>query len=145
MRLEFQKLLQDSPGLEEKLNILPGRVFSGKEHPSPEAKAVFFCYSLPAPQIGGGKPDEEIKWTEEAGYTQWYLYDITSEKTTEGAEEIINLIRSTSQTPRYRSLSDETLSEIRQKMENHIKNSYFKKVQAPIGVKATLKAWMELS
>jgi len=145
MRLEFQKLLQDNPELEERLNVLPGRVFSGKQHPSPDAKAVFFCYSLPAPQIGTDKLDEEIKWTEEAGYTQWYLYDIASEKTAEGPEEIISLIRSTSQTPRYRSLSDETLSEIRQKMENHIKNSYFKKVQAPIGIKATLKAWMELS
>lgn len=30
-------------------------------------------------------------------------------------------------------------------IEKHIKNSYFKKVQAPVGVKANLKAWMELS
>ena len=145
MRLEFQKLLQDNPELEERLNVLPGRVFSGKQHPSPDAKAVFSCYSLPAPQIGTEKPDEEIKWTEEAGYTQWYLYDITSEKITDGPEDIIDLVRSNAQTPRYRSLSDETLSEIRRKIESHIKNTYLKKVQAPIGVKATLKTWMELS
>lgn len=30
-------------------------------------------------------------------------------------------------------------------VEKHIKNTYFKKVQAPVGVKAALKAWMELS
>lgn len=36
-------------------------------------------------------------------------------------------------------------TEIRGIVEKHIKNSYFKKVQAPVGVKATLKAWMELS
>jgi hypothetical protein len=36
-----------------------------------------------------------------------------------------------------------TLVEIRKKIEKHIKDSYFKQVQAPIGVKATLKAWME--
>lgn len=145
MRLEFQKLLQDNPGLEENLNVLPGRVFSGKEHPSPGAKAVFFCYSLPAPQRGTEKPDEEVEWTEEAGYTQWYLYDLQDEKIGEGPEEIIKLIRSTPQTPRHRSLPDESLSEIRQKMEKHIKNTYFKKVQAPVGIKARLKAWMELS
>lgn len=145
MRLEYQKLLQGNPGLEEHLNLLPGRVFSGKEHPSQEAKAVFFCYSLPAPQVGTDIPDEEIEWTEEAGYTQWYLYDFSSEIIAEGPEEIINLIRSTSQTPRYRSLSDEVLSNSRQNIEKHIKNTYLKKVQAPIGVKATLKAWMELS
>jgi len=42
-------------------------------------------------------------------------------------------------------MPDETLTEIRGMVEKHIKNSYFKKVQAPVGVKATLKAWMELS
>jgi hypothetical protein len=30
-------------------------------------------------------------------------------------------------------------------IEKYIKNSYLKKVQAPIGIKARLKAWMELS
>ncbi len=54
---------------------LPGRVFSGKEHPSPDARAVFFCYALPAPgsdnaedQNGEVKPPEE--WTEENGYVR---------------------------------------------------------------------------
>jgi len=145
MRLEYQKLLQDNLELEEHLNMLPGRVFSGKQHPSPEAKAVFFCYALPAPQVRTEKTDEDIEWTEEAGYTQWYLYDFSSEKIAEGPEDIINLVRSNSQTPRYRSLSDEVLSEIRLGVEKHIKNTYLKKVQAPIGIKATLKAWMELS
>ena len=145
MHLEFQKLLHENPGLEERLSILPGRVFSGRQHPSPKTKAVFFCYSLPAPLAAPNESNEAIQWTEEAGYVQWYLYDIVQEKVTEGPEEIINSIRSTPETPRFRSLPEETLSEIRRKIENQIKNSYLKKVQAPIGVKATLKAWMELS
>lgn len=33
----------------------------------------------------------------------------------------------------------------RESVERHIKNSYLKQVQAPIGVKPVLKAWMELS
>jgi len=145
MRLEFQKMLQDNPGLEERLNQLPGRVFSGKEHPSPESKAVFFCYALPAPKVVGGKHENDIEWTEEAGYTQWYLYDLSDSKIVEGPEDIIKLIRSTPETPRHRSLPDATLSDIRRKVEKHIKNTYLKSSNAPQGVKPILKAWMELS
>ncbi len=49
MHLEYQRLLQQYPGLPERLAALPGRLFSGKAHPSPGARAVFFCYSLPTP------------------------------------------------------------------------------------------------
>ena len=35
--------------------------------------------------------------------------------------------------------------EIRQRIEKHIKNTYLKQVQAPVGVKPVLKAWMELN
>ena len=48
MHLEFQKLLTDTPGFQKHLDQLPGRVFSGKEHPKPDTKALFFCYALPA-------------------------------------------------------------------------------------------------
>jgi superfamily II DNA or RNA helicase len=145
MRLEYQKMLQDNPGLEERLNLLPGRVFSGKDHPSPESKAVFFCYALPAPKAAGGKDQKDIEWTEESGYTQWYLFDLSDSKITEGPEEIIKLIRSTPETPRHRSLPDTTLSDIRRKVEKQIKNTYLKSSNAPQGVKPILKAWMELS
>ena len=37
------------------------------------------------------------------------------------------------------------LREIRLAVEKHIKNTYLKKVQAPVGVKPTLKCWMELN
>ncbi len=39
----------------------------------------------------------------------------------------------------------ETLAEIRSKIETHIKNTYLKSVQAPVGVKPALKAWLELT
>jgi hypothetical protein len=38
-----------------------------------------------------------------------------------------------------------TPEELRGKIEKHIKNTYLKSVQAPVGVKPVLKAWMELS
>jgi hypothetical protein len=157
MHLEYQKLLQDYPDLSARLALLPGRVFSAKAHPAPGAKAVFFCYALPAPAVSvtrnDGDTDEEndggtgdaTVWTEEAGLTGWYLYDLNTEQVVEEPAEIIDLIRSTPETPRQRGVPDETLTEVRGKVEKHIKQTYLKKVQAPVGVKPTLKAWMELS
>ena len=49
IRLELQRLLDCDPALAERLAALPGRVFSGKRHPSPGTQAVFFCYRLPRP------------------------------------------------------------------------------------------------
>jgi hypothetical protein len=63
----------------------------------------------------------------------------------EEPNEIIDLIRSTPTTPRHVLLPEKTLSDVRKQVESHIKNTYFKKVDAPVGVKAKLKAWMELS
>ena len=43
------------------------------------------------------------------------------------------------------SIAQTTLSEIRATVEKHIKNTYLKSAQAPVGVKPILKAWMELN
>ncbi len=145
MHIEFQQLLKDNPGLAERLNKLPSKVFSGKQHITPGAKAVFFCYALPAQRARDIKTGDEALWSEEIGHTKWYLYDIDSEKIVEEPTEIVGVIRSNPQTPRQRNLPDQTLSEIRKRIEKHIRNSYLKQVQAPIGVKGKLKAWMELS
>jgi len=148
MHLEFQQLLKDHPDLGEQLNALPGKVFSGKAHPSQGSSAVFFCYALPAPRIleKGEVVDRETdRWTEEAGQTGWYLFDLDAERVIEEPAEMIDLIRCDRETPRKHDVPEKTLSKIRAKVEKHIKNSYLKKVQAPVGVKPTLKAWMELS
>ncbi|MEW6034365.1 MAG: hypothetical protein AB1603_05890 [Chloroflexota bacterium] len=147
MHLEFQRLLQEDPGLEDHLNMLPGRVFSGKDHPSPGSRAVFFCYGLPAPTVrdlDSGIEGAE-KWTEEAGFARWYLYDLATGEISEDMADIIDLVRSQPDTPRRCTIERETLTGIRAKMDKHIKNTYLKQVQAPVGVKPSLKAWMELS
>ena len=59
--------------------------------------------------------------------------------------QIIELIRSTPQTPRATNIERATRSHIRAKIEKHIKNTCLKSAQAPVGVKPVLKAWMELS
>jgi hypothetical protein len=77
MHLEYQKLLQNDPGLELRLNALPGRLFSAKAHTKADTRAVFFCYALPAPpaQVKGKELQSAEEWTEEAGHTRSYLSD----------------------------------------------------------------------
>lgn len=147
MHLEYQKLLQENPDLEQRLNALPGKVFSGKAHPRENARAVFFCYALPAPPSETKDQEKQTAeaWTEEAGHTGWYLYDLETQKILDEPAEMIDFIRCRPGTPRRQVLEKQTLSEIRAKIDKHIKNTYLKQVQAPIGVKPRLKAWMELS
>jgi hypothetical protein len=144
MHLEFQSLLKAHPGLEERLRSLPGRVLSGRAHPKEGTRAVFFCYALPAPgraEVG----DAELEWSLEAGKTQWYLYDLASERILEEATEIVDFIRSEPATPRRCVLDRPTLTSIRERIDKHVRNTYLKKVQAPVGVSAQLRAWMELN
>jgi superfamily II DNA or RNA helicase len=147
MHLEYQKLLKDFPELEKKLNHLPKKVFSGKQNPQYSSKAVFFCYALPAPSLKE-KTSTRIKdseWTEEAGFSKWYLYDLNTKKIIDEPNDIIKFIRSTPETPRQHILDNKTLSETREEVETYIKNTYLKKVQAPVGISGILKSWMELS
>jgi hypothetical protein len=164
MHLEYQKLLADYPSLAERLNTLPSRVFSGKSHPTAGARALFFCYALPAVDHGAApeplarqrslfdaSPPEPLSqqlllpWTEAAGRTAWYLYDLATNGILDDTTAIIDLIRSAPDTPRHCTLEQKTLAEIRAKVERHIKNTYLKSVQAPGNVRPALKAWMELS
>jgi hypothetical protein len=164
MKLEYDRLLKDDPGLAQRLDAMPGRVFSGKAHPLPGTRAVFFCYALPA--VVQGVPTEDqvrqaslfsaaspepamqqglLAWTEAAGRTAWYLFDLAAEKILDDPTAMIDLIRSQPDTPRHCVQQPKTLKEIRERVEKHIKNTYFKSVQAPVGVKPVLKAWMELN
>lgn len=145
MRLELQRLLDADPSLGDKIAALPGRVFSGKVHPTPGTRAVFFCYRLPRPEITEGKVEDDMPWTEEAGETRWYLYLLEKQAILEEPADIVAAIRCTPETPRRCVIEQATLSEVRGKVEKHIKNTFLKAMQAPIGVKPVLKAWMELN
>jgi superfamily II DNA/RNA helicase len=157
IHLEFQKLLADTPALQQRLDQLPGRVFSGKEHATPGAKGLFLCYALPAEDktqssagvspasAPGVTPGDSSTWTTEAGQAGWYLYDITTGKILEQPEEIVTLIRSTPQTPRRVSMAQPDLHALRLKVEKHITQTYLKRLNAPLGVKPVLSCWMELN
>ena len=139
MRLEYQELLKENPLILDELKHFPTKVFSGKDHIKPDTKAVFFCYLLPAKDI------TTEQWTEDAASSKWYLYDLASEKIFKEPADIIDFIRCNKDTPRKTEIRKQDLIHIRKKMDNYIKNTYLKSVQAPIGVKQILKAWMELS
>lgn len=145
MHLEYQRLLKDYPDLMERIKGLPGKVFSGKEHPSPGTKAVFFCYALPAVAPVAAGEGGEPEWSTELGTAAWYLADPATGRIVEEPTEIVELIRSTPETPRVTKIAQKQLSEIRASVEKHIKNTYLKQVQAPVGVKPALQCWMELS
>lgn len=144
MDLEYQQLLRDHPELADRLPRMPGRVFSGKRHPAAGARAVFFCYALPGQSTtldAAGAP----LWTEDAGRCAWYLYDLASGAIAEEPTKIVDEIRCEPDTLRHCTIAQPTLSETRAKVEQHIRNTYLKSVNAPAGIKAVLKAWMELS
>ena len=139
MHLEYQVLLQADPELKDRLARFPGAIFSGRKRLAKGVRGVFFCYALPA------LDKEKNEFTEEAGTARWYLYDLDRETIFEEPGEIVRSIRSKPETPRRCTMEEKTLLDIRKRTEKHIKNSYLKRVNAPVGVKPRLRCWMELN
>ena len=125
--------------LEARLKRLPGATFSGRKRPAKGILGVFFCYALPA------LDREKGEFTEAAGTTRWYLYDLNRDAILEEPGEIVASIRSKPDTPRRCMTEQKTLIELRGKIEKHIKNTYLKRVDAPVGVEPRLRCWMELN
>ena len=139
MHLEYQAMLQADPELESRLKRLPGATFSGRKRVAQGICGVFFCYALPALDKEAGE------FTEDAGFTRWYLYDLARGVILEESGEIVASIRSKPKTPRKCITEEKTLIEIRAKIERHIKNTYLKRIDASVGVKPSLKCWMEVN
>jgi superfamily II DNA or RNA helicase len=139
MHLEYQALIQDHPELADRLNGLPGAFFSGRKRPAKGTRGVFFCYALPA------LDKETGEFTEAAGTTRWYLYDIEKIRILEEPGEIIESLRCKPTTPRRCITEGKALNDIRASVLKHIKDTYLKRVDAPVGVKPALKCWMEIN
>ena len=140
MHLEYQALIKRHPELADRLDGLPGSVFSGRRKLSKAARGVFFCYSLPALDA-----DEGV-FTLEAGPTRWYHYDLDADAIGESPGEIIESIRSKPNTPRHCEMSRTTLKDLRDKVLRHVRDTYLKRVNAPIGApEPMLRCWMELN
>ena len=142
MHLDFQQLLKDDVDLEQRLTELPNTIFSGRKRVTAGSRGVFFCYTLPA------LDKEQGEFTDDAGTTRWYLYDIDREdggNILDEAGVIIESIRSKPKTPRRCTIKAETFLDVRKKVERHIKNTYMKRVNAPADVRPKLRCWMDLN
>lgn len=139
LHLELQDMLKEQPGLKVRLDNMPGAIFSGRVVPKKGTKGVFFCYKLPGWDV------ESEDYSLELGPCQWYLYDMARGEVLEEVSDIIESVRSTPKTARRCITEPETLIDIRSKVRKHIKNTYLRKVEAPVGVSPCLLAWMEIN
>ncbi len=145
MRLEYRAALAADPSLEARLARLPQRLFSGREHvPERLSRGVFFCYGLPA-RAAVSAAEAEPEWTTADGHVEWYLYDPATGKIVERAEEVHPHVKTAADTPRCCRFERDDLVAARKAVEKHIKNTYLKRVDAPVGIKPELRCWMELN
>ncbi len=101
------------------------------------SRFVFFCYHVRLCRTTAGPP---TRWATSPGQERPARSDgiFTSRlpaKVVEEPTQIAALIRIPPETPRHCTFDKETLTEIRAKIERHIRNTYMKSLQAPANVK----------
>ncbi|MDE0326137.1 MAG: helicase-related protein [Candidatus Poribacteria bacterium] len=143
MNLERQRISESNPELWWQLPDLPMRLFSGKgidDEPPPflnrdgepipldrfGSVGLFCCYEM---------PNGEIKW---------YFYDNDMDEVVDDIEEIWPEVRCGEEAIRWTENGPGGLVDARKKIERHI-NKYLMRIQAPMGAKPKLVAWMEIS
>lgn len=143
MNLERQRISEAHPKLWEQLPNLPKRLFSCKDvsvEPPPMHNrdseliplkrvgdvGVFCCYRM---------PNKEIKW---------YFYDIENDAVVDDVRYIWPDVRCDLETSRYIGAGPGGLKDALKKVEKHIQR-YLMQIQAPIGKKPKLIAWLEIS
>jgi hypothetical protein len=126
----------ENPGYENTVKTLPGKIFSGKNAVSD--KGVFFCYELPSKCPDGS-------WTSLGeGFYKWYFFNPETEEINEQAYDIWPLIKSEKDTPRVLTIAENDFSVMRKAVDAYINKTYMRAIQAPIGIKPRLTAWMQL-
>jgi len=136
MALAYQKLLAENPHYADTVQSLPRKMHSGKM--ASPLKGIFFCYELPIKRADGS-------WTDGDGIYRWYILDAESETIICQPFEIWNAIKCEKEEPRYFETSEQQFAEKRKIVEDYIKKSYMRAVQAPMGVKPRLVTWMQLN
>ena len=139
MHLEYQRLMSEHEGLQQKISAMPAGIFSGREGTDRGLRGVFFCFALPA------LDKERQEFNTESGISRWYFFDPQTDGILEDPGEIVRSIRSDPNTPIVKSGRDDELIAAREKVMLHIKNSYLKRIDAPVGVGPVLKCWLEVT
>lgn len=145
MNLERQRIAEAKPSLWRRLEDLPLRIFSGKrasEEPPllvdrngepislnrTGAKGVFCCYEMP-----------------ESGEIRWYFYNSDTEEVVANLEGIWPEVRCGDNASRYAVSGQQVVKKARRQIERYIERTYLLSIQAPLGTKLKLIAWLEVS
>lgn len=144
LHLEMQDIQRDNPDLWARLPTLPRRLFSGKAVATNGVGGLFCCYRFPVlvrqSEIADRKSQINL------GEVRWYFRDHTGDIwESDRLEEIANAIRSAPDTPRLTAASHEDLKAWRIEIERRCVSRHLRELQAPVGAKATLVCWMEVS
>ncbi len=138
MHLEYQALIQEDPELEARLKRLPGAIFSGRKRPAKGARGV-------------SSATRYLRWTRRKASSPRRRAPRAGTSTISTATRSLKsrARSSPASAPSPRPPVSAPQSRRRWwrfgKVEKHIKNTYLKRVDAPVGVKPTLKCWMELN
>ena len=133
--LAYQQLLKDNPGYVDNVKNLPAKMYSGKA--SSQLNGVFFCYELPVKKSDGSMAEE--------GMYKWFVLDPAAKTVSENVGAIWHAIRCKKNEPRIVTIAHDDFSTIRKMMEKHIRNTYLKKIQAPLGAAPRLVTWLQLA
>lgn len=132
--LAYQELMSQNPDYEKEVSALPKKIYSGK---SSGCAGCFFCYELPTKLANG-------EWSNGNGLYRWYLLDSKSGTISEQIYDIWNIIKCDTSEKRVLKISEDEFKTSRKTVEDYIKKSYMRAIQAPIGIKPRLVTWMEL-
>lgn len=134
--LAYQELLAANPTYANTVIELPKKMYSGRL--SSHIKGYFFCYELPVKKADGN-------WSDGNGMYRWYILDVDKGTIFQNPYEIWNIIKCEVSEARELTTTESEFFENRKIIEDFIKKSYMRSVQAPVGVRARLVTWLQLN
>ena len=143
MNLERQRISEAHPELWRQLPDLPMRLFSGKDVDD-EPPPFLNRDGEPIPLDRVGNPGVFCCYEMPNGEIKWYFYDADTDEVIDDIERVWPEIRCDEEMMRRTKNGPGALVEARKQIERHIQG-YFRGIQAPIGTKPKLIAWMEIS
>ena len=114
-------------------------MFSGRSRQGEAPTGVFFCFRLPALDV------TEDEFTLEAGQTRWYYVDLATGEVIENPPRIAPFVRSEPSTERELLMERTVVVDARKKVMDLIRNTYLKRVDAPVSARPRLVCWMEVN
>ena len=169
MHLERERIEANHPALWAGLPGLPRRLFSGRavddgfepflnrdgeridEIAPPTGAGVFACYRMPP--VIAAEPKELFDVKDEAydpdkhqpGPVRWFFHDAATGKVVDSVAAAWSHARCSPRTPRRAPQGQKALRPALRAIEKHIRNSYLRDAQVPVGATPTLIAWLEVT